>query len=305
MKNKEIKIRMSNNFTLQRRVISHMTLLSWQTIPHVSYVYEADITDFYKEFVYFSKKNLKVSFNTIMIKVIVEGLLKSPKLNSHVEYNPKKTAGTIHILDEINISLPWLLSNGTMITPCLINAEKMSLKELSIYMSTLSNRIEKTNVDEMLYKAVYNDTIHELKKLNWGIFRRVLASKIGKNKVAGLKNEEKQKYYSIPENERLTEDNIMKGTVTISNIGSLYKEQKGFFTLLEIIPPQVFAIGIGAIQEKPGVFLDINGQKEIGIRKILPMCLAFDHRAIDFNDIIPFIKTLDKTFETPNIIKNW
>ncbi|EPB8196005.1 2-oxo acid dehydrogenase subunit E2 [Clostridium perfringens] len=82
------------------------------------------------------------------------------------------------------------------------------------------------------------------------------------------------------------------GTITISNIGSTYREQRGAIALLDIIPPQVCVIGFCAILEKPGVYIDENGEKTIGIRKVLPICLAFDHRALDFGEIIPFIKKI-------------
>lgn len=95
------------------------------------------------------------------------------------------------------------------------------------------------------------------------------------------------------------------GTITISNIGSTYREQRGAIALLDIIPPQVCVIGFGAILEKPGVYIDENGEKAIGIRKVLSICLAFDHRALDFGEIIPFIKKLDSIFENPNILKSF
>ena len=97
----------------------------------------------------------------------------------------------------------------------------------------------------------------------------------------------------------------MDGTVTISNIGSLYREQHGYFGLLEVVPPQVLAVGISAVQEKPGVFIDENGNKGIGIRKYLPMCLAFDHRAVDFDTLVPFLKKLDEIFADPLVIDQW
>ena len=40
------------------------------------------------------------------------------------------------------------------------------------------------------------------------------------------------------------------------------------------------------------------------MEKRLPICLAFDHRALDFGEIIPFIKKLDSIFENPNILKS-
>jgi pyruvate dehydrogenase E2 component (dihydrolipoamide acetyltransferase) len=307
--NSNIEVKQSVRFDLQRKVVSHMTSTAWQSIPHVTYVYEPDITDFYDEFKKLvaerKKDNYKISFNTMMIKIIIEGLLKAPDLNSFIEFNHRKTEGITHILKDINVSIPWLLPNGKMITPTVINAGKMSLNDISSYITNLSKRIEKTNIDEMLYRAVFTDTINELKKLNFTVLRRIIASKLTKNKIEGLKGKEKEAYYKIPEVDRLTEKDIMSGTVTFSNIGSLYKEQRGYFSLLEIIPPQVFAIGLASIQERPGVYIDEHGSKEIGIRKILPMCLAFDHRAVDFNSIVPFIKRLDEIFAKPNVIHNW
>lgn len=309
MKDKNIKIKKSERFDLQRRTVAHMTTSSWQNIPHVSYIYEPDITDFYNEFTKLAKKRndvgYKITFNTIMIKVIIEGLLAAPDLNSYIEYNHKKSEGLVHILDEINVSIPWLLSDGKMITPPITNAGKMSVNDISDYILNLSKRIEKTNIDEMFYRAAFTDTVNELKKFNLSIMRRVLASQITRYRIKGLNGKEKEDYYKIPENERLTEKDIRSGTVTVSNIGSLYKDQRGFFALLEIIPPQVFAIGLGSVQERPGVYVQENGNKEIGIRKILPMCLAFDHRAVDFSSIVPFLKRLDEIFAKPDIINKW
>jgi pyruvate/2-oxoglutarate dehydrogenase complex dihydrolipoamide acyltransferase (E2) component len=306
---KSIKLKQSKRFDLNRKVVSHMTSSSWKNIPHVSYIYEPDITDFYNEFNKLvkerSKLGYRISFNTVMLKVITEGLRSAPELNSYIEYNHKKSEGMTHILDEINISIPWLLPDGKMITPMIPNTEKMSLYDISKYIDDIAKRIKNTNIDEMLYRAVIADTVEELKRLNLSVIRRILAAKITIHRVKGLEGREKEDYYKIPESQRLTEKDIMSGTVTVSNIGSLYKEQRGFFGLLEIIPPQVFAIGLGSIQEKPGVYLNKSGVKEIGIRKIAPMCLAFDHRAIDFNSIVPFLKKVDEIFAKPTIIQKW
>lgn len=71
--------------------------------------------------------------------------------------------------------------------------------------------------------------------------------------------------------------------------------------MLEIIPPQVAAIGIGAVQSKPVCTYD----DEIKAGKILPVTVAFDHRALDMGDIIPFFKKLDEIFANPQIINLW
>lgn len=280
--------------------------------PHVTYLYEPDITDFYAEFnnlvaerSQMATEPHKISFNTIMLKAIVEGLLAAPKLNSLLEYNHRTTDGRLLVCADINISLPWLLADGRMITPIIAKADKMSLNDISDTITILGQKIERTNIDEMLYEAIYADTVGELKRLNLGMISRIISSTFGRQKLIRLHGDEKKRYYSLPEEYRLTKKDIMNGTVTVSNIGSLYREQHGNFGLLEVVPPQVLVVGISAIQEKPGIFLNNAQNQQIGIRKFLPICLAFDHRAVDFGILVPFLKRLDKTFAHPQEIYSW
>lgn len=92
--------------------------------------------------------------------------------------------------------------------------------------------------------------------------------------------------------------------MTVSNLGSIYRGP-GQVALLEILPPQVFAVGISALQEKPGVYTDQRGEKAIGVRRYLPMCLAFDHRVMDFSGLVPFLKRMDEIFASPAEIGTW
>ena len=73
---------------------------------------------------------------------------------------------------------------------------------------------------------------------------------------------------------------------------------------LEILPPQVFVVGISAIQEKPGMFANAS-KKEIGFRKVLPLCLAFDRRVLDFGGLVPFISRLNRVFPELGEISFW
>jgi pyruvate/2-oxoglutarate dehydrogenase complex dihydrolipoamide acyltransferase (E2) component len=296
-------------FDIQRRVVSHMVTTSWQNVPHVTFLYEPDITTFYHEYKELSRKRRnegkEISFNTMILRVIVEGLKSAPQLNSYISYDHQRAEGSLKIQDDINISIPWLLPDGRMITPVLLKAQTKTLNELSDAMSELNEKIHNTNVDELLYRAALDDTLSAIKRCKLGVLRRTIASQISFHRVTGLSGKEKSDYYKIPEDKRLTARNLLSGTVTVSNIGSLYKEQKGFFGLLEIIPPQIFAIGVGAIQEKPGVFIDDKGEMAIGIRKILPLCLVFDHRAVDFSAVVPFLKKTDQIFLKPDVIRKW
>lgn len=296
-------------FDIQRRVVSYMVSNSWKNVPHVTYLYEPDITEFYGQFEVIADHNKNIStrptFNTLMLRTIIEGLRAAPKLNAFIKYNHQKGEGSLLICDDINISIPWLLEDGRMITPVICRAQRMTLYELSSEVLNLQKKIKNTNIDELLYRAVCADTKTELKNLHLGVLKRVIAAKIRIHSIHGLSGNEKRAYNHISEESRLTEQNLISGTVTVSNIGSLYKAQRGHFGLLEIIPPQIFAVGLGAVQEKAGVYQNAAGQKVIGIRKTIPICLAFDHRAVDFASLIPFLKRLDEIFENPSEIRRW
>ena len=310
---KNIKISEIHPFDLQRKVVSEITSSSWKTVPHVSYLYEPDITDFYTEFKNIAAEHSqdtaqprKISFNTILFKAIIEGLLVSPTLNSLLEYNPKTVNGRLLVCSDINVSVPWLLPDGKMITPIITKANQLSLNDISDAFYVLGQKIERTDINELLYQAAYTDTIDQLKGFHLGVLLfRALSLTLGSQKLVHLHGEDKKRYYHLSQEDHLTAKDLMDGTVTISNIGSLYREQHGFFGLLEIIPPQVLAIGLGAVQEKPGIYLDAAGNQQIGVRKFVPICLVFDHRAIDFDALVPFLKRLDEIFAHPQEIHSW
>ena len=48
-----------------------------------------------------------------------------------------------------------------------------------------------------------------------------------------------------------------------------------------------------------------KGEKDIIIRKILPICIAFDHRALDFGETVPFQQRLNDIFAHPEEINTW
>lgn len=269
-------------FSIERKIISYMTTKSWQNIPHVSYMYEPDITNFIDEFQKLKAENnlLKnVSINSLMLKVFSEGLKFAPKLNAHISYNHNTDEGEIRTIKDINVNMPWILPSGKMMTISINNIEKLSLCEINKHIKDLSQKI--SNMDTQSLSKFFSD------KINYNIIDNIIN---GERKISKGDNGE------LP---------LKIGTITISNIGSIYKEQRGAIALLDIIPPQVCAIGFGTILEKPGVYIDENGEKAIGIRKVLPICLAFDHRALDFGEVIPFIKKLDNIFENPDILKSF
>lgn len=277
----------TEKFSVERKLISYMTTKSWQRIPHVSYMYEPDVTDFIDEFRKLKAEDdsfKNVSINSLMLKVFSEGLKFAPKLNAHISYNQSTGEGEIRTIKDINVNMPWILPNGKMMTISINNIEEMSLYEINKYIKEdLGQKI--SNMDSKSLSKSFSD------KINFNTIDSIIS---GERKISeGNNGENKSK---LP---------LEIGTITISNIGSTYRDQRGAITLLDIIPPQVCVIGFGAILEKPGVYIDENGEKAIGIRKTLPICLAFDYRALDFGEIIPFMKKLDSIFENPNILKSF
>ena len=296
-------------FGIQRKIVANMTTESWQNIPHVTYMYEPDVTKFFKEYKKLNQNRSgdeKITFNTLMLKVITEGLKAAPVMNSHIEFDRKLVRGRIDTFSDINISMPTILPNGQKMTINLRDFGNKNLDEMTAYINDVRRRAEKTNLTEAMYSVSFDNTMKNLKKGR--IFQtigRLYGANFGKCKISHFRGKAKREYESIPETERLTIKDLEQGTVTVSNIGSTYLAQRGATALLEIVPPQVCALSVGAVLEKPLVVKKSDGRKEIEARNVLPICIAFDHRALDFGEIVPFMKRLDEIFENPSVIRSW
>ncbi|MDR3345302.1 MAG: 2-oxo acid dehydrogenase subunit E2 [Oscillospiraceae bacterium] len=303
------RVTRTTRFGMQRKIVSYMTTESWQNIPHVTYMYEPDVTGFFDAFKQIGTKSThqyKVTFNTLMLRAVIEGLKAAPHLNGHISYDHKNAKGKIQTLANIDVSMPWLLPNGEMMTINLHNCENRNLDGLAEYIADLSRRIENTDLNEVMYDVSFDNMIGLLKQGKIAEpLRKIFAAKTGKGKIKRLPGDARKEYESIDTRDRLTRHDLQPGTITVSNIGSIYREQRGAIGILEIIPPQIFAIAIGAVQEKPGVVTKADGTKEVTVCKVLPMCLALDHRALDFGDAVPFMQRLDEIFAKPEEIYSW
>lgn len=300
-------MRKRETFDLQRKAVANKTMESWKQIPHSTFIYEPDITEFLEAYKIFAEKKKlegeRYTLNTILLWMIVQALKEAPKLNAYLSYNHYTARGTLHQREQINLSIPWLLEDGKMVTFTVRGAEKMSLKKLNVAIKRINRKLKQTNIEEILYQAAIRDTKQRLQKGDLRMLSRIVGSFMGQEGVKGLQGRAKEEYYRISEKQRLTERDLVGGTVTISNLGSIYKDLRGKVALLEIIPPQVFAIGISAIQDGVGIGKDEDGEMKLEERKTLPICLAFDHRVLDFADVIPFIKKMDEQFERFEFLK--
>lgn len=304
---KELTVNKTHLFDINRRITAHATQSSWKQAPHATYLYEPDITDFHN-FYLKERKNLEkdssITFNVVILKAIAEALKKSPKLNSLLNYNTKTKVGLHHHLKEISISTPWLLPDYRIIAPVIHDVGNKTLQGIADSVKNIRRKIENTDMEVMQYFIAKKEILYNLKHLRLGSIRQIFSSFIGKHRIR-ITRKQKKEYLKMPDEDKITSFDIFNASVLVSNLGSIFKHQKGAITLLDLLSPQVFAIAINAIQERPGVYLDEKGDKKIGIRKILPLSLTIDHRALDGADYIPFQNALDEIFASPKKIKQW
>jgi len=296
------------HFGLQRKIVANMTTESWEAIPHAACNYEPDVTDFWDTFQELRKRPgwEGITINIVLLYAITQGLIACPAMNGHIRYKRKSTNGLLELYSDINISMPMQLPSGEMMTINLHNCEEKSLRQIRDYMANLRRRMEKTNFTEAMFEAAMDNTIRLIREGKIGIvLARLFGANFGKGKVHRLKGAEKRDYFTIPKEDRLTKEDIEPGTITISNLGSVYRGSYSPPALLEIIPPQISVIGIGGLVDRPGIVTGSEGKLEIAIRKYLPLHIAFDHRALDYGDVAPFCQRLDKIFADPSVMKDW
>ncbi len=292
----------TENFKIARKIVSNMTTESWNDIPHTTMSYEADVTDLLKKYKKLNSiSEEKITINTLMMKIICEGLKAAPKMNCTLDFNKKLVRGTLNYHDNIDISMPMILNTGEMMTVNMHDMGNKNLDEMTRAINDTARRANNSDMNEVMYEVSLDNTLTGLKhgKVLQAL-RRLYGSKMpGRHQVKTLKGNAKKEYYSISEKDRLTKHDIEQGTTTISNLGSIYRAQKGECFLLEIIPPQVSAFAVNAVQKKPVVTEDEFGNDKIEIRKILPITIAIDHRALDYGDCVPFFEKLDEVFSNP------
>lgn len=298
------------HFGIARKIVSNMTAESWETIPHGVLNYKPEVTEFLKECKKLNDgvtdKSKKITINTVMLKVICEGLKAAPKMNAHLEFNRKLVRGCLMTYDHIDISMPMILPNGEMMTVNLHDMGDKSLTQMTETINDSIRRAKNTDMNEVMFEVSLDNTLTGLKKGKIKqTINRLIGSKTGKHKVKTLSGKAKKKYYSIPVTDRLTKHDIEQGTTTVSNLGSVYRPFRGECTLLEIIPPQVTAFAVNAAQKAPIIKTNDEGKDEIVIGTVMPITVAIDHKALDYGDIVPFFQKLDEIFANPSIIQEW
>lgn len=274
------------------------------TQPAAAYAYEADVTKLWNAY-----KELKaecgypISFNTILVKAMVEGLKAAPRLNAHIDFKPFSISGRMIIKKHINIAMPVVLDNGDTYPVNILEAETKTLKELQEQITDVVTRMKTTDIQRTYTDMVLNRGIafaltgKIVKAIAMGVKGAFGKSKMGK--ISALFNQPPK------EENALKPEHVREGTVCFSNWGALAKGLNGMGTQAPLLYPQVFMMGTGTVQDKEFVFRNSKGEIDLGVKKVMPITLTFDHRIGALNDVVPYIKTLDEIFENPEIIKTW
>ena len=298
-------------FGIQRKIVANMTTESWQNIPHVSYQYEPDVTKFVEEFKKFTAEHqgdsgAKITLNAVLLKAIAEAIEADPVINAHMHYEKGLVRGKVTTFDNIDISVPWILPDGNMMTITMKDMGNKTLKEIAEYQADINRRLENTNLTEALYSVSFNDTIDKLKRGHvLQAIKRLFGAKTNKNhRITLLTGEEKKAYDAIPDTDKITHKDLKQGTITVSNIGADTRGISGECAMLMVIPPQVCVICIGSMQRRPVVVKDEEGKEKVEIRTILPLNICFDHRALDFGEVRPFISKMEEFFQNPEKVLN-
>jgi pyruvate dehydrogenase E2 component (dihydrolipoamide acetyltransferase) len=138
-----------------------------------------------------------------------------------------------------------------------------------------------SSLDESTQEIIYKDYIHigVAVDTEGGLIVPILRNVDQKNLL-----QLSEELYAVTEKtrqRRISIEELQGGTFTISNQGSIGGSH---FTPI-IYAPQVAILGVGQGQAKP---MAIDGK--IAIRTILPVCLSYDHRALDGADAVRFLK---------------
>ena len=160
----------TEHFGIARKIVSNMTSQSWEEIPHATMSYDADVTDLLKEIKKLNEgvtdKSKKISINTVVLKIICEGLKAAPKMNCTLDFNRKLVRGTLYYHDNIDISMPMILHNGEMMTVNMHNMENKSLSQMTDALNDTIRRANNTDLNEVMFEVSMDNTIKGLKKGN-------------------------------------------------------------------------------------------------------------------------------------------
>jgi pyruvate dehydrogenase E2 component (dihydrolipoamide acetyltransferase) len=173
---------------------------------------------------------------------------------------------------------------GTKLTfmPFVFQAVTNAIRKFPIFNAQVSG-------DQIIYKRDIN--LGMAVALDWGLIVPVIkrADDLSISGLARAANDLADRARS----KQLKPDDVAGGTFTITNPGVF----GGLFGTPIINQPQVAILGVGAIEKRPKVITNADGDDLIAIRQMAYFALTFDHRIIDGSDAEKFLSYVKELLE--------
>ncbi len=297
--------------TIRDRLTSNVLVNSQRDIPGTACNFDADVTALLEEFGKLrSACGYKLTFNTLMLKVLVEGLKAAPRLNAHFEYNHRSTSGRLIIKKHIDVALAVCLPSGETFQVKVKQLEDKTLKETAFAAEEVKRKLLNTNIKRVMFKVGGQRMLGLASRGKvFSTFAQFKSAYFGKGKIAKFSKLFRPKYRTVNTSREpydgLYADDFTEGTVCFTNWGTLYDKLDVNITYIPPLYPQVFLFACGRVKDSEAVIKDENGNVDIVTKKVIPLTLVFDHKIGGANDIIPFIKKLEEIFTHPEIIHEW
>ena len=183
---------------IRGRLLSNVLVNAQRDIPSVACTYDADVTKLLKVYNELKENSsFRLTFNTLMLKILAECLKEAPRLNAHAEYNHRKTSGRLIIKKHIDVAVAVRLQNGETFQVKVKHLEEKSLKETAEAVEEIKEKLKETNMKRVLFNlagkrmagyAAKGKIITTLSQFTSAYF--------GKAKIAKLSKLFKKKYYS-------------------------------------------------------------------------------------------------------------
>ena len=156
------KLIKEEHFGIARKIVSNMTAESWETIPHAVVSYEPEATQLLKVIDEINEgraKEERLTINTVMLRVIVEGLKACPALNAHLEFNRKLVRGCVKTYENIDVSMPMILKTGEMMTINMHNMQDKTITEMRDAIADSTRRANNSDMNEVMFEVSLDNTL--------------------------------------------------------------------------------------------------------------------------------------------------
>ncbi|MBQ9849862.1 MAG: 2-oxo acid dehydrogenase subunit E2 [Clostridia bacterium] len=299
--------------SMREKMMCNVFVNSQRNIPPVTCIYDADVTKLTEAFNRLRADcGYKLTLNTLIIRILVEGLKAAPRLNAHYQYNHFSDSGRLVIKKNIDLSMAVCTKDGATHQVKLRNLENKSLREISDLAASARERLETAELDDVMFEVSRQRILGEMSHGRiLSPLCQSLSAAFGKGKVVYLSKTLKSDFMKIFGKKEIQPESSVKmeemneGTVCITNWGSLYDKLNVEIVRIPLLYPQVFLLGVGRLRTEKYAYEDENGNVRLDTKQVLPLSLNFDHKIGGASELIPFIKKLDEILEDPEVIYNW